>query len=127
VTRWVQDRANELLRDNNAGVKRMSYITALKAATTHQEDFILPYVNDLRNVVDMDAIRAAGLKLGVDPLGGAALPYWEADQFDLQTEHHSRESEARSDVLVHDGGPRRENPHGLLQPICDGRPCASQG
>jgi phosphoglucomutase len=77
VTRWVQDRANELLRDNNAGVKRVSYITALKAATTHQDDFILPYVNDLRNVVDMDAIHAAGLKLGVDPLGGAALPYWE--------------------------------------------------
>jgi phosphoglucomutase len=77
VTRWVQDRANELLRDNNAGVKRVSYITALKAATTHRDDFILPYVNDLRNVVDMDAIHAAGLKLGVDPLGGAALPYWE--------------------------------------------------
>jgi len=77
VTRWVQDRANELLRGNNAGVKRVPFATALKAATTHQEDFILPYVNDLRNVVDMDAIRAAGLKLGVDPLGGASLPYWE--------------------------------------------------
>ena len=77
VTHWVQDRANELLRGNNAGVKRVPFATALKAATTHQEDFILPYVNDLRNIVDMDAIRAAGLKLGVDPLGGAALPYWE--------------------------------------------------
>ena len=77
VTRWVQDRANELLRGNNAGVKRMPYATALRAATTHQEDFILPYVNDLRNVVNLEAIRAAGLKLGVDPLGGAALPYWE--------------------------------------------------
>ena len=77
VTRWVQDRANELLRGNNAGVKRVPFVTALKAATTHQEDFILPYVNDLRNVVVMDTIRAAGLKLGVDPLGGAALPYWE--------------------------------------------------
>jgi phosphoglucomutase len=77
VTRWVQDRANELLRGNNAGVKRVSFITALKAATTHQEDFILPYVEDLKNVADMDAIRTAGLKLGVDPLGGAALPYWE--------------------------------------------------
>jgi phosphoglucomutase len=77
VTRWVQDRANELLRGNNAGVKRVPFATALKTATTHEEDFVLPYVNDLRNVVDMDAIRAAGLKLGVDPLGGAALPYWE--------------------------------------------------
>jgi phosphoglucomutase len=77
VTRWVQDRANELLRGNNAGVNRVPYDTALKAATTHEEDFILPYVNDLRNVVDMEAIRIAGLNLGVDPLGGAALPYWE--------------------------------------------------
>jgi phosphoglucomutase len=77
VTRWVQDRANELLRANNAGVKRVPFASALKAATTHQEDFILPYVNDLRNVVDMEAIRSSGLKLGVDPLGGAALPYWE--------------------------------------------------
>jgi phosphoglucomutase len=77
VTGWVQNRANELLRDNNAGVKRVPFAAALKAATTHQEDFILPYVNDLRNVVDMAAIRGAGLNLGVDPLGGAALPYWE--------------------------------------------------
>jgi len=77
VTRWVQDRANELLRGNNAGVKRVSFVIAIKAATTHAEDFIMPYINDLRNVVDMDAIRMAGLKLGVDPLGGAALPYWE--------------------------------------------------
>jgi len=77
ITRWVQDRANELLRGNNAAVKRTPYAAAINAATTHQEDFILPYVNDLKNVVDMDAIRAAGLNLGVDPLGGAALPYWE--------------------------------------------------
>jgi phosphoglucomutase len=77
VTKWVQDRANELLRGNNSGVKRISYESALKAATTHEEDFILPYVEDLKNVVDMDAVRNAGLKLGVDPLGGASLPYWE--------------------------------------------------
>jgi phosphoglucomutase len=77
VTRWVQDRANELLRGKNSGVKRRPFAGALKAATTQQQDFILPYVKDLRNVVDMEAIRAAGLKLGVDPLGGAALPYWE--------------------------------------------------
>jgi phosphoglucomutase len=77
VTKWVQDRANELLRANNTGVKRIPFDAALKATTTHEEDYILPYVNDLRNVVDMDAIRSAGLTLGVDPLGGAALPYWE--------------------------------------------------
>jgi phosphoglucomutase len=77
VTRWVENRANELLRAENAGVKRIPYAKAIRSATTHQEDFILPYVRDLKNVVDMDAIRGAHLKLGVDPLGGASLPYWE--------------------------------------------------
>src|SRR5215469_11340705 len=77
VTQWIEDRANELLRRNNAEVKRVAFNTAIRAETTRQEDFVLPYVNDLRNVVDMDAIRSAGLKLAVDPLGGAAVHYWE--------------------------------------------------
>ncbi len=77
VTRWVQNRANELLRAGNAGVKRIPFDKAIRSATTHQEDFSLPYVRDLKNVLDMDAIRNARLKLGVDPLGGASLPYWE--------------------------------------------------
>ena len=77
VTGWIEDRANDLLRANNAGVNRVPFAQAMKAATTHQEDFVMPYVNDLKNVVDMDSIRSAGLNLGVDPLGGAARPYWE--------------------------------------------------
>jgi phosphoglucomutase len=76
VTRWVERRANELLR-NGTGIKRVPFAAAIKADTTHEEDFVLPYVEDLRNVIDLDAIRSAGLKLGVDPLGGAAEPYWE--------------------------------------------------
>src|SRR5262249_6054285 len=76
VTKWVEDQANKLLRAGNAEVKRLPFVKAIKAPTTHQEDFVLPYVNDLRNVIDMDAIRGAGLKLGVDPLGGAAVHYW---------------------------------------------------
>jgi phosphoglucomutase len=76
VTKWVEDRANELLRAGNAGVNRVPFATAIKAATTHHEDLMLPYVDDLRNVIDMDVIRGAGLKLGVDPLGGAAVHYW---------------------------------------------------
>ena len=55
----------------------MPFATAINAETTHQQDFVMPYVEDLRNIVDMNAIRSAGLKLGVDPLGGAAEPYWE--------------------------------------------------
>jgi phosphoglucomutase len=77
VTRWVEQRANDLLRGNNAGVKRMPYSQAIKAASTHEQDFVLPYIEDLKSTVDMDAIRQAGLKLGVDPLGGAFAPYWD--------------------------------------------------
>jgi phosphoglucomutase len=77
VTGWVQRRANVLLRKGNAGVKRMPFARAIKAASTHEEDLVRPYVEDLEHVVDMDAIRAAGLTIGVDPLGGAAMPYWE--------------------------------------------------
>jgi phosphoglucomutase len=77
VTGWVQRRANALLREGNAGVKRVPYASAIKAGTTHEEDLVLPYVRDLEHVVDVEAIRAAGLTLAVDPLGGAALPYWE--------------------------------------------------
>jgi phosphoglucomutase len=80
VTRWVQDRANELLRSGTAGVKRIPAEAALRADTTLAHDFVMPYVEDLRNVVDMDAIRAAQLRLAVDPLGGAAVHYWEPIQ-----------------------------------------------
>src|SRR5580698_5825651 len=74
VTEWIENRANELLRGQNTGVKRVPFASAIRSATTHQEDFVLPYVRDLRNVIDMDAIRAANLKLAVDPLGGASEP-----------------------------------------------------
>ena len=77
ITQWVQDRANDLLRAGNHEVKRIPYEKAIRASSTHKQDFVLPYVTDLKNVIDMDAIGHAGLKLGVDPLGGAARPYWE--------------------------------------------------
>jgi phosphoglucomutase len=76
VTRVVEARANEILRNKNADVRRIPLVTALKRESTTQEDFILPYVKDLANVIDMAAIKSAGLKLGVDPLGGAAIGYW---------------------------------------------------
>jgi phosphoglucomutase len=77
VTGSIQDRANDLLEAGLTAVKRVPFATAINATNTHEQDFILPYVQDLRTVVDMDAIRAARLTLGVDPLGGAARPYWE--------------------------------------------------
>jgi len=77
TTRWIENRANELLRAANKDVKRVTFAKALKAATTHQVDYVTPYVNDLRSVVEMEVIAAAGLKLAVDPLGGSSLPYWD--------------------------------------------------
>jgi len=77
VTNWIQERANALLLGDNADVKRVSFVAASGSATTYEHDFIAPYVEDLRNVIDMEAIHAARLKLGVDPLGGAAVHYWE--------------------------------------------------
>ena len=77
VTQWIENRANELLRIGNRGVRRMRLEEAYRADTTHLQDYVPAYVKDLRNVVDMDAIRAARLKLAVDPLGGAAVHYWE--------------------------------------------------
>ncbi len=77
VTGWIQKRANALLREGLADVRRVSLDAALRAATTHREDFIGPYVEDLVHVIDMDVIRGARLSVGVDPLGGAAVQYWE--------------------------------------------------
>lgn len=76
VTNWIQDRANALLRAGNVGVKRKPP-TGTGAGAAREEDFALPYVEDLKNVVDTAAIRAAHLKLGVDPLGGASVHYWD--------------------------------------------------
>jgi phosphoglucomutase len=78
VTRWIEDRANELLRAGNRAVARVPFEAARRAATTHAEDLVGPYVRDLAAVVDMEVIRGARLRLAVDPLGGAAGPYWEA-------------------------------------------------
>jgi phosphoglucomutase len=77
VTAWVQDRANELLGASDREVRRVAYESALKAATTHLYDFLMPYVKDLANVIDIECIRSAGVRLGADPLGGASVHYWE--------------------------------------------------
>ncbi len=77
VTKWIEERANEFLLRDNGGVARVSFEAARRAATTREEDFVPAYVNDLRNVIDMEAIRRARLSLGADPLGGAAASYWQ--------------------------------------------------
>ena len=76
ATRWIADRANALLAGGLHDVNRVPYQRALKVPTTHRHDYVSAYVNDLGSVIDMDAIRGAKLKLGVDPLGGAGVAYW---------------------------------------------------
>jgi phosphoglucomutase len=77
VTKWIERRANELLQAGNRDVKRVPYESALNAGTTHAYDFVMPYVKELNSVIQMDVIRHSGLRLGVDPLGGASAPYWD--------------------------------------------------
>jgi phosphoglucomutase len=77
VTKTIQDRANALLAGGIPGIKRIPYEKAVKAASTHLHDFVKPYVDDLGTVVDLEAIRSAGVRMGVDPLGGASVAYWD--------------------------------------------------
>ena len=77
ATRWIERSANEFLVKKLKGVARMSYERARKTACIHTYDYIAPYVADLDNVVDLDAIRSAGVRIGIDPLGGAAVQYWQ--------------------------------------------------
>jgi phosphoglucomutase len=88
VTGWIQECANGYLAKDNRGVRRLPFEKALAAATTREHDFVQPYVEDLGNIVDLEAIRNAGLKIGVDPMGGAAVAYWQpiAERYGLNIE-----------------------------------------
>jgi phosphoglucomutase len=77
VTDWIEKKANELLAGANQEVRRIPYTKAANAPTTHAHDYISPYVSDLDQVIDMDAIRGAHLHIGVDPLGGAGVGFWQ--------------------------------------------------
>jgi phosphoglucomutase len=77
VTNWIEKKANELMQNKLQSIKRISFDKAAKASTTHRYDFLNTYVNDLGNVIDMDTIRNSKIKMGVDPLGGAGVHYWE--------------------------------------------------
>ena len=76
VTRWIETRANELLKSGADAVKRIAFAAARRAATTHAHDYVQNYVSDLGAIVDMDVIRSSGIRMGVDPLGGAGVHYW---------------------------------------------------
>jgi len=107
ITGWIENRANELLRSNIAGVQRREVERSLASGQIKQYDFVAPYVDDLSTVVDVEAIRSAGIKIGVDPLGGAAVSYWEpiAVRFNLNIEivNKTVDPTFRFMTLDHDG------------------------
>ena len=113
-------------REKNAGVTRRPYERALRAATTRQQDYVTPYEKDLGNIIDVDAIRSADIKMGADPLGGASLPYWEPirDIHKLNITVVNPKLDPTFSFMP--GGPRWQNPHGLLESLRDGQPGASQ-
>ncbi|MCA9921333.1 MAG: phosphoglucomutase, alpha-D-glucose phosphate-specific, partial [Anaerolineales bacterium] len=88
TTQTIQDRANKIMRDGLKAVKRMPYAKAMAADTTQHVDYITPYVQDLGSIINMQAIADAGLKIGVDPMGGAGIAYWEpiAEMYGLDLE-----------------------------------------
>jgi phosphoglucomutase len=77
ITNWIESKANEILKNNLQSVKRISLDKALHASTTHRYDYLNSYINDLGNIIDMNVIRDSKIKMGVDPLGGAGVHYWE--------------------------------------------------
>jgi phosphoglucomutase len=86
ATKWIENRANQILRDSLREVRRKTFAAALAASTTHRHDYVSAYVNDLGSVLDLDAVRAVGPSLGADPLGGAGLAYWSriAERYGLK-------------------------------------------
>jgi phosphoglucomutase len=77
ITKWVEERANQILENGSVDVKVMPYAAAMSSDLVQEHDYVTPYVNDLGNVLDMEAIRKSGIKIGVDPLGGAGVAYWD--------------------------------------------------
>lgn len=88
TTKWIQDRANQIIAGGLQAVRRLPLEKALQAETTHQVDYIQPFVADLQNVINLPAIAAAGLKIGVDPMGGSGIAFWEpiAERYGLKIE-----------------------------------------
>ena len=85
ITAWIESKANEYLENGLSGLKRISFDNALRSSTTHRHDYLHAYINDLGNVLDMDAIRGSKIRIGVDPLGGAGVHYWDriAERYQL--------------------------------------------
>ena len=107
TTQQIEDRANELMADRLNGIRRLPYERALRVGTTHPYDYLTPYVDDLAHVIDMEAIAQSGLKIGVDPMGGAGIGYWDpiAEKYGLDLEVVNRRVDPTFSFMTvdHDG------------------------
>ncbi|MFI6447239.1 phosphoglucomutase (alpha-D-glucose-1,6-bisphosphate-dependent) [Kitasatospora sp. NPDC050543] len=123
ATGWIQDRANDLIRGGLAGVRRIPYARALAADTTGRYDFLGRYTDDLPSVLDLDAVRAAGVRIGADPLGGASVAYWgriaETHRLDLTVVNPVTDPTWRFMTLDWDGKIRMDcsSPHAMASLI----------
>jgi phosphoglucomutase len=123
VTRWIEDRANAFLADGLRGVERIAFDRARKAATTHPHAYLAGYVADLPSVVDLEAIRSSGVRLGVDPLGGASVAYWgaigERYGLDLEVVNHEVDATFRFMSVDWDGQIRMDpsSPHAMARMV----------
>ena len=123
VTGWIQDEANRILEGSGAdgvdGIPRATDAEVRDGVTRY--DFLGRYVDDLASVIDMDAIRDSGLRIGVDPMGGASVAYWGAIRDRYRTGPDGDERGRRSDVRVHDRRLGRQDPDGPVVAVRDGR------
>jgi phosphoglucomutase len=122
VTKWIENEANALLAAGLTGVQRVAYERAVHAATTHRHQYVESYVDDLPQVVDMEAIAHSGIPLGVDPLGGASVAFWEAMAGAPRAESARGQPGHRSHLPLPDPGLGRSDPHGPVVGACHGRP-----
>ncbi len=121
VTKWIENRANDLIAKKLDGIKRIPYTRALAADTTHRHDYITAYVNDLANVIDFAPLADTTLKLAVDPLGGAGVYYWPRIAEKYKLAFDSPQPLRRSHLPLHDPRLGRTHPHGLLLSVRDGQ------
>ncbi|WNF25527.1 phosphoglucomutase (alpha-D-glucose-1,6-bisphosphate-dependent) [Streptomyces sp. C11-1] len=123
ATSWIQDRANALIEAGLGEVRRIPYARALAADTTHRHDFLSTYVDDLPAVLDLDAVREAGIRIGADPLGGASVAYWgriaERHRIDLTVVNPLADPTWRFMTLDWDGRIRMDcsSPHAMASLI----------
>ncbi|PTM13098.1 MAG: phosphoglucomutase, alpha-D-glucose phosphate-specific [Bacteroidetes bacterium] len=119
ITRWIEDRANRYLENRLDGVKRVSFARAMASDSVKAFDFRTPYVEDLGNVIDMDVLKGAGLRMGADPMGGAGVAYWEpiAERYglDIHVVNHEIDPTFRFMTLDGDGKIRMDcsSPHAM--------------